>query len=210
MFPKITAVVADYRLLYREPLCLQLEKKGISIIARQEMITQALPVEPDIMIFPVTGRSEDAIETIRAILQRYPQLKILVLARQENGDTSLDWILAGAKGCVYEHQSVEELVRAIKLIHEKGFDYTTVSAQRLLEKIREKTAKKEPLPEFSFRQKELLPLLCSGMPYKQIADQLFISVKTIEYNRRAIMEKTGCHSNEELVRYCVKQKLIEP
>ncbi|MGZ3883221.1 MAG: response regulator transcription factor [Bacteroidia bacterium] len=209
MNQKITAVVADHRVLYRELLSDHLTKKGLSVIEHCATITSSFSQIPDIVLFSTTLQPDEAAADMRSILEKYPDLKILVLAAENTADCAVEWVMAGAKGYISHDHSTGNLVKTIRQIHERGFDYNMIPAQSFMEKFNERNRQKKIRAEFNKRQLELMPLLCKGIPYKQIADRLSISVKTVDYNRRAILKKTGCCSNEELVHYCMKQKLIE-
>lgn len=162
----------------------------------REAVRMAEELQPDVAIVDVTMPELNGIEAARQILKLCPKTKVLVFTVHDAEQVVVEIFRSGAHGYVldgrrYFSQQVSEVIygsmRAGKLPHT------------------EPPAEEKP----TTREREIIQLLAEGHSNKEVADKLGISVKTVETHRAAIMRKLGLHSIGELVRYAIRNHIIE-
>jgi len=173
----------------------------------KEAVIFADRLRPDIVIMDISLPDIDGIEAAKEILKRHRSCGIILLSMYEMSEL-LDMILEmGIKGYVLKNDAYEDLLYAIKAVAD-GKVFISSSLQH------KKTAVSHPPQTFSSkevltpREKEILHLIAEGLTSKQIAQKLFISVKTVETHRARIMEKLGCKNIAALVKTAIRLGLI--
>jgi DNA-binding NarL/FixJ family response regulator len=153
----------------------------------------------------------DGIEATKLITSKYPEIKVIALSMNGEEHYYYKMIRAGAKGFVLKQSGSEELEEAINKVMEGASFFSPELMQSII--VNFDTIKKEKVQnsiiKLTDREKEVLPLICSGVSIKEIADKLFISPRTVEGHKAHIMEKLGAKNISSLIILAIKNKLIE-
>ena len=160
---------------------------------------------PDIILMDVKMPILNGIETTKIIKETYPSIKVLALSVENEEDTIIKMLRAGAKGYILKDVEKNELYTGLlELIH-TGFYHTREVSTILVNSLSGKT-NKTILKE---REIEFLKWVCEELTYKEIAEKMFLSPKTIDGYRDALFEKLQTRSRTGLVMYAIKHKIVE-
>ncbi|MFQ6015781.1 MAG: response regulator [Anaerolineae bacterium] len=187
----------------------------------QEAIEKAQQLQPDVVLLDITmpGTSTGSVEprsgleAVREIRERAPEVKVLILTMHDDEGYLRQALKAGAWGYVPKKAADTELLSAIHAV-QRGeiFIYPSLTkglVEDLLPKeVEDRTEGLDGYDLLSQREKEVLRLVALGHTNQQIADMLFISVKTVETYRARVMEKLDLHNRAELVRYAIQKGLL--
>lgn len=167
-----------------------------------------------ITIFVVHKEKPKVIEDIKVLTQRFPKLKILVLSMKGNEQFTLKLIKVGAKGHLSSDTGRSEILEAIYTLR-NGYEFYARTITNLLlnsflnDDASDKKEKEKLQKELSVREMEVLKLFAEGMSNRQIADKLFISVRTVETHKTNIMKKINIKTTVDLVKFAIKNNIIE-
>jgi DNA-binding NarL/FixJ family response regulator len=173
----------------------------------RETVELALELKPDIIVLDITMPVLNGIEATRQIKKLLPQVEILIFTMHETEEMILKAFEAGARGFVLKSDDELELVEAIKVISRHKPFFTTAASEALLDNLLKPTLRDSVLTD---REREVVQLLAEGKANKEVASALDISVKTAETHRATIMRKLEIESIADLVRYAIRNHLIDP
>lgn len=159
---------------------------------------------PDIVLMDLNMPVMDGFETSEQMQKKYPQVKILVITMVEDEKTMIRMLKLGIKGYLSKDVEPEELKRALDTTFTKGFYYTDQVTGKLIGSMHKMTSPVSLTP----REQQFLELACSEYTYKEIADQMGLSVKTIDGYRHDLFEKLEAKSRVGLVLYALKNNLV--
>ncbi len=211
----INILIADNHGILRQGIASLIEKQeDMKVIGDVEnglqVIELARELKPDLIIMAVNMPILNGIEATRKIKEELPEIKVLALSAHAKREFVLDMVRAGASGYMVKECVLDDLVRAIEAVMSNQSYLSPQIASIVLDDIikdsnSDITGKwNESLTP---RERQILQLLTEGCPAKQIASQLGLSVKTIEANRRQIMEKTDVDNLVDLTKYAIRQGL---
>jgi DNA-binding NarL/FixJ family response regulator len=178
----------------------------------REAIERAIELKPDIAVLDMTMPELNGIDAAQRIQKDSPATKILMLSMHYSEQLVAQLIQARIHGYVVKSDSDRDLERAVgALVVGKSF-FTPLATREMLAKL---TAGSSPEPEptdnrLTTREREILQLLSEGKSSKEVASILDISTKTAETHRANIMRKLEIHNVAALVRYAVRNRMIEP
>ncbi|RKD89869.1 response regulator transcription factor [Mangrovibacterium diazotrophicum] len=164
---------------------------------------------PDIVLLDIEMPVMDGIAAANLALEKYPDLKIITLSMYGEEDYYYKMVDAGVKGFLLKNSDMNEVKTAIETVYEGGNYFSTELLQNLVNSLRTSSKNREPQAELSEREIEILILICQGFSNQEIADQLFISKRTVDKHRANILEKSECKNTAQLVMYAIKNKLVE-
>lgn len=210
----IRILLADDHGVMRQGLRSLLEQEAdMEVVGEAEDGQKALDLVrelvPDIVVMDITMPNLNGIDATRRIVGEFPKIKVIALSIHSSKRFVSDILRAGASGYIVKESLFDELVRAIRTVRT---DHTYLGpkvagivlddyVKRLL------TVTNSWLVMLTDREREVLQLLAEGKSTKQIALKLHVSTKTIEANRRQIMEKLDIHSVAELTKFAVREGL---
>ena len=210
----IRVLLVDDHAIIREGLRSLLEKQPeMEVVADTgdgrkafDLVRELLP---DIIIMDITMPGLNGIEATRRIVEEFPAVKVIALSIHSKRRYVADMLSAGAAGYVLKECLFDELVQAIKAIATGGRYLSPRIADVVVSDYvkRLSTTVESPFEALKTREREVLQLVAEGKSTKQIALDLHLSTKTIEANRRQIMEKLNIHSVAELTKYAVREGL---
>ena len=139
-----------------------------------------------------------------------PDLPILILTMHEEGQYVVRAIQAGAMGYMTKQSAPEQLLKAIRKIHEGSRYLTDDAAETLALRIAKGTGEQSPLDSLSMRELQVLRRLAMGHTNREIAGAYSISIKTVDTYRLRLLKKLNLRNNAELSRFAMQNRLIEP
>jgi len=215
---KISIILADDHQIFRDGIkSLLSDEENLEVVAEasngDELLSLLKIYKPNILILDITMPKTSGIELAKIITEQYPDVNILILSMHKNEDFVVNAMMNGAKGYLPKDTSRQELLDAINNIaHGDEYLGKLISSNILKSYIKksrfgfERMDKDEPLTQ---REKEIIERVGAGLSNKEIADKLFISVRTVDCHKNNIMKKLKIKSTAELIIYGIKNKIIE-
>jgi DNA-binding NarL/FixJ family response regulator len=173
----------------------------------REAVEQANRLKPDVAVLDIGMPSLNGLEAARQILRNDPHIKIVILTMHESENLIREVLKVGARGYVSKADAIRDLVTAVKAVRRGLTFFTAKVGEVMLEGYLGKTGATDS--RLTPRQREIIQLLAEGQSSKEIAVTLGLSVKTAETHRANIMRRLNCHSISEIVRYAVRNNIIE-
>lgn len=208
---KIKIVLVDDHALFRNGLKgLISMREGYEVVAEAgdggEFLDMLPTMEADVVFMDISMPNVGGEEATRKALSLCPDLKIVTLSMFGEESYYTRMVEAGAKGFLLKDSSIEEVFDAIDTVAAGG-DYFS---QRLLSSMSNRLRGTElSSGELSSREIEILLAICRGLSNQEIAEELFISKRTVDAHRANILEKTGCKNTASLVVYAIRNRLVE-
>lgn len=208
----IQVLLADDHQIVREGIKAILEKEGYQVTAQaangQEAIRMAVETKPDVAVLDISMPILNGLDAARAIIQRLPTTKTILLTMHAEKAYVLEGLRAGIKGFVTKAHASEDLVRAIREVLRGPTYLSPELSQTVVEAYQNQDqAFRDPLTP---RERQVLQLIAEGRGSKEVASILNISVNTAETHRSRILQKLDIHDVAGLVRYAIRRGLIDP
>jgi DNA-binding NarL/FixJ family response regulator len=160
---------------------------------------------PEVILMDINMPVMDGYAATKWIKEKYPQIKILALSMFEDDSAVIRMIKCGASGYVLKESRPRELLEAIKTIHEKGVYINEMVSGKLIRSV----SGEESLADFSKKEMDFLKLCCSELTYKEIADKLFVSPRTVDNYRESLFLKLSIKSRTGLVLYAIQNEIFK-
>ena len=167
-------------------------------------------IEPDVVLMDIALPGISGIEGIKKATDIKPKLAVVMLTIYEDSENVFDALCAGACGYLVKKTPPTRLLEAIKEVNEGGSPMSSRIARQVINAFKNEIiiSKEDSGYNVSSREKEVLNLLSMGNNYKEIAEELFISVDTVRHHIRNIYRKLHVHSRSEAVAKAIRKKLI--
>lgn len=156
-------------------------------------------LQPDIVIMDINLPGMNGIECIREIKTRVPRTQFMMFTVYENDEKVFEALKAGASGYLLKNTGLVQMIEALHELHNGGSPMSANIARKLVTVFREKENGEIPVEALSKRETEILQLLSKGLLYKEIADQLSISVSTVRQHIHKIYEKLHVQNRTEAI-----------
>ena len=207
-------IIADDHELVRRGLAMVVaEVNGWEVVAEasngREAVEQVKIHAPDVTILDLSMPELNGLDATRQILASHPRARVLILTAHESEQLIREVLGAGAQGYVLKSDAGRTLVNAVEALLDGGTYFTSKVARIVLEGFLNNPNNSGTIPTLSVREREIVQLLAEGSSNKEIARKLEISVKTAETHRSNIMRKMQFDSLSDLVRYAVRNKIID-
>lgn len=181
-----------------------------------EAYQKVLEYKPDVLILDLSmPPGESGLVATSKISESFPETKILILTMYDDEEYLFHVLKSGAKGYILKNAPDEQLILAVRTVY-KGETYvdmkmTTSLVNEFINQSHQEEVSysSDPFKILSKKELEILPLIAKGYGNKDIAEKLFVSVKTVEAHKTHIMNKLNLKSKPELVEYALKKKLLE-
>ena len=175
-------------------------------------VAQVHELKPDVVIMDVTMPNLNGIEATRQITSQYPEIKVVALSMHADKQFVTGILSAGASGYLTKNCSFDELVKAVRLVAaNKKYLCPDVTGIVIEESLSSGSGTGSSAADLlTAREREILQLLAEGKTIKQIAEQLFLSIKTIYTHRDQIMKKLQVENMAELTKLALRDGLIAP
>ncbi len=215
---KIRLLLADDHAILRSGLVRLLgEEADMEVVGEaengREAVQKVQELHPDIVLMDIGMPIMNGMEATKQIKKRDQDVKILVLTMHDNEEYLFQVLQAGASGYVLKKAADSDLVNAIHVVH-RGDCFLYPSAAKMvvedyLEKLKHGQEPTSTYDTLTDREREILTLVAEGYTNREIAESLFISVKTVETHKANIMEKLNLHKRAELVKYAIKKGMLQ-
>jgi DNA-binding NarL/FixJ family response regulator len=165
---------------------------------------------PDIILLDINMPVMDGFETAAWLKEKHPEVKVMALSMNNDEQSIVRMIRAGANGYLLKDTGPEELTRALDSLAEKGFYHSDLVTRHLINAVSGKQeANQNNIPALSERELTFLELACSELTYKEIADKMFVSLRTVDGYRENLFEKLQVKNRVGLVLYAISNKLVK-
>ncbi len=210
---KIKVLVVDDHAIMRDGIRALLNlHDDIEIVGEasegNEAIQKAQELAPDVIVMDIAMPRMDGLEATRRITKQNPKAKVLMLTQHDNREYILSAIRAGSAGYIPKRALGSELVLAIRAIHRGDSFLYPSAATALIDDYRQQTQTADAYDQLTPREREILKLIAEGHTSREIAEKLFISLKTVMGHRTKIMEKLGLRNRTELIKYAMRKGLV--
>ena len=217
---KIKIVIADDHNVVRKGLKLLLEnEQDICVIGEAENGQEAINIcrdnNPDILLLDLQMPKMDGLETLTEVKKILPQLKVLILTMHEDEEILIEAMRNNANGYILKKAPEDQLLQAIRSISLGEVFLDGVNTKAFIRAVFEERSSHSEQKgraasgkKLSQRENEVLKLVAQGFTDKEIADNLNISIKTVESHKHRIKEKLGLKRLAELIRYAIENNLL--
>ncbi|MGK6343499.1 response regulator transcription factor [Chryseobacterium sp. DT-3] len=162
---------------------------------------------PAVVLMDINMPYKNGIETTEWLTEHHPEIKVIALTMEDDEKILIKMLKAGAKGYLLKDMQPAILFQAIDTVFDKGSFYTDFVAQKLLKVKTEDIKNASLLSELKDREKEFIKWACSELTYKEIADKMFLSPKTIDGYRDSVFTKLEIKNRVGLVLFALKHDL---
>jgi len=210
----VKIILADDHRIMREGLRALLEREaGIEVIAEADngrtTVELSRELNPDVVVIDIGMPDLNGIDATRQIVSESPTVKVIALSMHSDRKFVREMLSAGASGYLLKDSAFEELGTALATVINNQTYLSPKIADTVVKDYLGKIETKEskPSPALTKREREVLQLIAEGKTTKDIASQLYVSIKTIETHRKQIMDKVGLNSVAELTKYAIREGL---
>jgi DNA-binding NarL/FixJ family response regulator len=213
----IKIIIADDHEMFRDGFRLMLTKQpDIQLLGEaengRELLILTETQHPDVIVTDIKMPIMDGIEATQKIGELFPDIGIIGLSMYDEDDLIVDMLEAGAKGYLLKNSNKEQIADAIKTVYKGDPYYCRTTSRKLTEMIaksRFNPYKKIKKINFSEREINIIEMIYREMTNKEIAEKLFLSVRTVEGQRLSILEKIGVKNSVGLIIYALKNGMVK-
>jgi DNA-binding NarL/FixJ family response regulator len=211
-------MVVDDHPVWREAVARDLTEAGSEVVATAgdgpEAVRRAAAARPQVVLLDLQLPTLSGIEVTRQLVTADPSVRVLVLSASGEHQDVLDAVKAGATGYLVKSASREELLAAVRRTAAGDPVFTPGLAALVLGEYRRlattpPSASGGEVPRLTERETEVLRLVAKGLPYRRIAERLFLSHRTVQNHVQNTLGKLQLHNRVELVRYAIEQGLTD-
>jgi len=214
-----TVLIVDDHPLFREGLkSLLARHSSFEVIGEagngNDGLKKAKKLMPDLVVMDISLPDQSGIEVTSKIRSLLPETRVIVLSMHTKIDYITEAFRQGATGYVVKESATEKLMECLELVSKGEYFVDSSLSHRVVKSLLESDEKERKITDDGYntltpREQQVMRLLAEGHSTKQIAENLFISPKTVENHRSNIMSKLELHSTMELVRYAARLGLID-
>lgn len=211
---QLTVMVVDDHPMWRESVARDLTEAGFTVAATAstgtEAVTRANAVRPRVVILDLQIPAPNGVEVTALLVKADPSVRVLILSASGEQADVLEAVKAGATGYLVKSASREELLSAVRRVASGDTVFTAGLAGLVLGEYRRLSEAPGPAagpdtPQLTERETEVLRLVAKGLSYKQIAERLFLSHRTVQNHVQNTLRKLQLHNRVQLVRYAIDQ-----
>lgn len=177
----------------------------------KELVDNIMKTDADIILTDIDMPVMDGKTATRLLLSQCPEKKVIALSMYSDYGNYCDMIKSGARGFVLKQSTSCELEKAIRDVFKGGSFFSTELLHNIIINLPEPGMNSKPVDEISsltLRETTLLKHICQGFSNKELADKMFISIKTVESYKTKLMEKAGVKNTSGLIIWAIKHKLV--
>ena len=212
MTEPIRVVVVDDHPVWRDGLKADFEREGVAEVVAEaadggEAIEAVRDAMPEVVVMDLKLPSVSGAEATRQIVEESPHVRVLILSASGEESDVLEAVKAGARGYLLKSSTSAEVAEAVRRVHAGEPVFTPSLAGLVLDEFQRLAKGDEDEPSLTQRENEILKLVAKGYAYREIAEKLFISVKTVQNHVQNILTKLQLHRRYELMRYAIQRGL---
>ena len=218
MTPLQLLVVDDHAVVRRGVRALLESQPGWEVCGEatngEEAVSKAAELKPDIVVLDISLPGLNGLEATSRILKESPESEVLILTMHHSEELAQQVIKAGARGYVLKSDADQSLIAAVDKLRQHQTFFTSRVAEFVLDSgLRGENTRhgvEDPSRRMTSRERQVVQLVAEARSTKEVASKLGISVKTVEAHRTNVMRKLHLHSVSELVRYAIRNGMVEP
>lgn len=210
----IRVMVVDDHPMWRDAVERDLAQAGFDVVGvastGKEAVARFPAARPQVVVLDLQIPAPNGVEVTRTVLEYDPSARVLILSASGEQADVLEAVKAGATGYLVKSASSKELVAAVRTVAEGGTVFTPGLAGLVLGEFRrmaEPTEAVDEASELTERETEVLRMVAKGLSYKQIAERLFISHRTVQNHVQNTLRKLQMHNRVELTRWAIERGL---
>ena len=213
---KLRVMVVDDHPMWREGVARDLTEAGFDVVATaangKDAITRFPAARPDVLVLDLQIPAPNGVAVTTEVVRQNPAVRVLILSASGEQQDVLEAVKSGATGYLVKSARSAEIIDAVQATARGEAVFTPGLAGLVLGEFRRlstepQTDPQRPIPELTARETEVLRLVATGMSYKEIASELFISHRTVQNHVQNTLGKLQLHNRVELVRYAFEQGL---
>ncbi|MFF7973754.1 response regulator [Streptomyces sp. NPDC007905] len=215
----IRVMVVDDHPMWRDAVARDLTESGLEVVATagdgEQAVRRAKAAAPDVLVLDLNLPAKPGVQVCRELVAHNPALRVLVLSASGEHADVLEAVKSGATGYLLKSASTEDLLDAVRRTAAGDPVFTPGLAGLVLGEYRRLASEPAPAPDadepgaprLTERETEVLRLVAKGLSYKQIAERLVISHRTVQNHVQNTLGKLQLHNRVELVRYAIERGL---
>jgi len=211
-------MVVDDHPMWREGVARDLTEAGFEVVATagngKEALARFPAARPEVLVLDLQIPEPNGVAVTALVVQQDPDVRVLILSASGEQADVLEAVKAGATGYLVKSASRKELIEAVSRVAEGDTVFTPGLAGLVLGEYRRLSDAPADsaggLPALTARETEVLRLVAKGLSYKQIADRLVLSHRTVQNHVQNTLRKLQLHNRVQLVRYAIEQGIDEP
>jgi two-component system response regulator NreC len=175
-----------------------------------EALQKVQALNPQVVLMDITMPSLNGLEATRQIKKQYPHIHVLILTMHTDEEYIFQVLQAGASGYLIKQAELRELVSAIRTVHRGELVLSPSISKTVIEnyaRLAREADVRDSYDQLSDREREVLQLIAEGYGNREISEQLFVSVKTVEAHKSRIMSKLEINNMAQLVKYAIRKGL---
>lgn len=219
MTKKTRILIIDDHPLFREGIKTIISREGRFEVVDEagsgrEGVEKATRIKPDVVLVDIGLPDESGMEVTRKIRKKLPDTRIMILSMHSKIDYIVEAFQAGATGYVVKESAADRLAHGLDAVASGEYFLDSSISQEVVAKLMQSPVKEAKVSDSGYgkltaREQEIMRMLAEGRTKSDIADQLYISIKTVENHRTNIMRKLDIHNAMDLVRYAARLGLID-
>ncbi|HEX2609182.1 MAG TPA: response regulator transcription factor [Flavisolibacter sp.] len=215
--PAIRVILADDHEIFRDGFRVMLKKQNeVELIAEasngEELVRIAKELQPDVIITDIKMPRLDGVEATKILADELPAVGVIALSMFDEEALIIDMLEAGARGYLLKNAHKQEIIDAIKAVNLNQTYYCSTTSGKLAKLIAKSSFdphRRAKKPEFTERELAVMRLVCEEKTNKEIADDLGLSVRTIEGYRDKIQEKIQAKNTAGIVVYAIRNNIFK-
>lgn len=217
----ITIAIADDQMLFRRGMAAIINSfEGMMVVCEtdngRKLLTflETTTQKTDVILMDLSMPELNGIDTMKFIHEKYPDQKVIILSVHNEEKFVVHLIELGANAYLFKNAEPEDVENAIRGVVEKGFYFSESlmhTFQKRLSNKKTHVSVHDNIPiTLTVREIEVMNLICQELTAQEIAEKLFISVRTVDGHRNNLLEKTGARNTAGLVIFAIKNNLVDP
>jgi len=179
----------------------------------EQVLQQVAKSQPDVVMLDISMPKLNGIEVVRVLKRQHPEIPVLMLTVHETEEYVYQVVRAGADGYVLKTAEKKELWMAVKSVVEGGRFFSpgisNIIVSQFTNRLRDERARSQPARTLTPREHEVLRRIAQGKTSRTIADELLLSIRTVNTHRANLMQKLDIHEKAGLVRYAIQNGIVE-
>jgi DNA-binding NarL/FixJ family response regulator len=211
----IKLLIADDHKMLRDGIkAMMVESHEIAVVGEAsnglEVLELLENIETDVLLLDINMPHMDGVETCKKVIKLYPFVSVLALTMYDEGAMISKMVKQGAKGYILKNTGKEQLINAIKTVYNGQNFFSDQVKETLITSMspNKKSSSGAFIPKLTKREKEIINLIVNEYTTTEIADQLFISEKTVETHRKNVLQKLNVRNTAGLVRIVMEKGLL--
>ena len=217
----ITIAIADDQMLFRRGMAAIINSfEGMTVVCEtdngRKLLTflETTTQKTDVILMDLSMPELNGIDTMKIIHEKYPDQKVIILSIHNEEKFVIHLIELGANAYLFKNAEPEDVENAIRGVVEKGFYFSEslmLTFQKRLNNKKTHVSVHDNIPiTLTIREIDVLNQICQELTALEIAEKLFISVRTVDGHRNNLLEKTGARNTAGLVIFAIKNNLVDP